>query len=127
MKNDKICVILSSFSKEEMRAFEKFIISPYFAHRRDVSGYLRLLKEIHPQFDITHESFFSKLFPGEKFNERKLKNLAAELVKLAEQFLVQDYVRSDEFESRKFLVSAYRDKNLEKLFLKTQDELRSDI
>ena len=123
MKSDKICVLLSKFSKEELKSFEKLIISPYFGHRRNLTGYLGLLKKYHPDFDITHEEFFGKLYPGAVFNERKLKNLAAELVKLADEFLVHNYIRLNEEESEKFLSIQYKDKKLEKLFLKKQSEL----
>ena len=123
MKRDKICQILSKFSKEEMRSFEKLIVSPYFARRRNLSGYLGLLKKYHPEFEITHEEFFAKLYPGMEYNERKLKNLAAELVKLADEFLVHNFLRNHEEEQERFISIQYRDKNLEKLFLRKQNEL----
>src|SRR5947207_15117833 len=42
MKDSKIAGILSTFSKDEIKSFEKFIISPYFSHRRYVSGFFSL-------------------------------------------------------------------------------------
>lgn len=119
MKESKVAGILRTLSKDEMKSFERLIISPFFGSRRDVSGYLRVLKGYYPEFNVKKEVFFTKLFPGADYNERKLKNLGAQLIQLAEQFLVHNAIRIDKTEFNKQLAAQYQNRKNPRGFLNT--------
>lgn len=130
MNGSKLIYILRLFSKDEIKSFEKFIISPYFAVGRDVSGLYSILKKYHPQFDIEDlkkEAVYKKLFGNGKFNEKKLKNLSSDLTRLAEQFLVHESVKKDRTSAEKILAESYKIRNAEKLFLLTLNSLEKKI
>jgi len=122
MKKSKLIEIISTFSQEELKSFEKFILSPYFTRGRDVSGFFSQIKKIYPDFKsskINKEIFFNELFPGEKYNQKKLKNLSFELTYLAEQFLISESLKKNESEKELMLSIQYKDRGKRKLFANT--------
>jgi len=125
MKEIKLVQILRTFSKEEIKEFEKFVASPYFSRGRDLNPFYKLLKFYHPDFNnpnFTKEKIFRKLYPDEKYNkstaENVLRVLSSELTKLAEEFLSAELAKSNRFRNRINLLDALIDKNLDKLFAK---------
>jgi hypothetical protein len=126
MKESKLAEIIASFSKEELKSFEKFIASPYFSTGRDVSGLFSVFKKNYPDFNspaIEKKNIFSSLFPSEEYNEKKLKNISSDLTKLAEQFLVHSSLKSSETEYDRLLAIQYHERKIDKHFLITINSL----
>lgn len=122
MKKSKLIEIISTFSLEEMKSFEKFISSPYFSRGRDVSGFFSQIKKIYPDFQspkLNKEILFKELFPDEKYNQKKLKNLSFELTYLAEQFLISESLKKNESDKELMLAIQYKDRGKRKLFANT--------
>jgi len=125
MKESKLAEILRTFTHEEIKSFEKFIISPFFASKRDVKGFYSHFKCYYPDFNISMEDLFAKIFPGETYSEKKVRNLGSDLVKLAEEFIAYNSLRNDETGRRKLIASHYQKSNHDKLFLKALKELEA--
>src|SRR4030095_1577494 len=122
MKDSKLVYIFKSFTAEEMKSFQKFIISPYFSKERDINSLFGIIKKNYPSFDsdeLERENMFAKLFPGEEFSETKLKNMISVLSGLAEDFLVHNSLKLDPIFSQKILAKEYLERNNDKLFLST--------
>lgn len=122
MKKSKLIEILTTLSPAEMKSFEKFIASPYFSRGRDISGLFSKLKKHYPDFielDVEKENIFSEIFPGEKYNEKKLKNLSFELAHMAEQFLIVESIRKNDAEQEILLSIQYKNRSKRKLFSST--------
>lgn len=122
MRDSKLIEILRCFNPEEMKSFEKFVNSAYFSTGRDLSGLYILLKKSYPLFDqesLSKENLHKCLFPGQQYNDKRLKNHTSELTRLAERFLTIKAIETDEPESAKLLTTEYRKRNNEKLFLRT--------
>lgn len=130
MQDSKLLEILKTFSSKEWKDFEKFVNSPYFSSGRDVSGIYALLKKYYPQFtseNLNKEKVFASLFPKEKFNEKKLKNITSDLTKIAEQFLVFERLASNEITFDETLARVYKGKKNDKLFLRTLNLLEKKL
>ncbi|MBS1513804.1 MAG: hypothetical protein JSS63_02155 [Bacteroidetes bacterium] len=130
MRDSKLVEILKVFSAKEWKEFEKFVASPYFSSGRDVSGFYSILKKNYPDFtseSLIKENIFSSLFPKEKFNDKKLKNISSDLTKMAEQFLVHERLAADETLFEETLAKVYKDKKNDKLFLKTLNSLERKL
>ncbi|MEO8210355.1 MAG: hypothetical protein ABI840_07315 [bacterium] len=119
MKNSKIVKILKTFSKEELKEFEKFTASPYFARGRNLVLFLNEIKKFYPSFThekFTNECIFNKLFPGKKFESKSsnnlIKTLSYELLKMCEEFLIQTDFKSDINSRNYYLLNKYREKKL---------------
>ena len=95
MKTSKLFTILKTFTDDEMKRFEKFIISPYYNNGRNFKPIYSYLKKLHPDFPqkkLTDEAIFKKLFPGKKYDiksaPRNIKVILSRLTKLAEEYLI---------------------------------------
>ncbi|HLT24370.1 MAG TPA: hypothetical protein VK004_04530 [Ignavibacteria bacterium] len=130
MKSSKLIQILSTFSKEELIAFEKFIISPFFSIGRDVTGLFSALKKHYPDFPelyLEKQRIYSELFPRENYNDKKLKNLMFDLNRQAEAFLIHYKLRSDSLMSEKLLASQLRKRMLERPFISTMNLIEKKL
>lgn len=121
MRNSKLIEILKTFSKEELKSFKKFIISPYFTVR-NVEGLFTIIKKYHPEFNserLTKKAVYEKLFPSEPYNEKKLKNLVVDLTRLAEKFIVYNSLDAQPNEYDRFLAAEYKNRKNDRLFFRT--------
>lgn len=130
MQDSKLIEVLKVFSAKEWKDFEKFVNSPYFSTGRDVTGLYNILKKHHPEFTsdkLDKEKVFSSLFPGEAFNEKKLKNITSDFTGMAEQFLVNEALALNDELFDETLASVYKDKKSDKLFLRTLNSLEKKL
>lgn len=130
MNKSKIVQILQCFSPKEIKDFEKFVASPYFNTGRNAEGLFNILKEYYPDFesnDLDREVVFKKLFQGEKFVEKKFKNVTSALTQLADRFLVNEKLKRDPVEFELLLFKEYWDRENYKPFLNTLNSLEKKI
>jgi hypothetical protein len=114
MINSKLILLLKSFKKKEMKAFELFINSPLFNKNADVINLLSILKKSDPQFDsktLTHAKMSHMLF--KKIDVTKFRYVMTDLTKLLERFIAyQSYLEEED----DFLIKAYQSRGLNKYF-----------
>ena len=134
MKDTKLIQILKTFTKEEIKEFEKFVASPYFSRGRNLKPLFKILRTSHPHFNnpiFTYESIFKSLYPEEKNNKLRAENvlrvLSSELVKLAEEFLTYEQMKSNKLRMRNILLEVYINKKLNKQFVKLYSETQNDL
>lgn len=133
MKKTKLIEILSTFSKDEIKEFEKFVASPFFSLGRDLKPFYKILKSYYPDFNnanFTYERIFKKLYPAEKYNKLKADNvlrvLSSDTVKLAEEFLIYGEFKSKKLRNRVSLLDILITRNLNKMFVKLYSETQKD-
>lgn len=117
----KLYEILSSFTKDELKEFGKFLESPYFTNNLSAKKFFDALKPYHPRYDtaqISNEKIYAKIFPKRKFNQQILSNLRSEMLSLAEEFFYISSVRSDKLKKNISLLRALASKDLDKRFTK---------
>jgi hypothetical protein len=96
MRNLKLIELLKAFEKKEIKEFEKFVASPFFNKGRN---YLPLLKEIirfYPAFDnekMTKQYIYKRLYCGNKYSEKTMKNMLSALLSLSEKYLVHSKIQ----------------------------------
>ncbi|HEY3252131.1 MAG TPA: hypothetical protein VGK25_13555, partial [Ignavibacteria bacterium] len=126
MHNKKISIleILKTFSKNELKEFEKFIKSPYFIKNLKVSpnALFKLYKELlkyYPHFDenkLNKRNLFEKIYPESVYKDEIMRNLISALVRLAEDYMSYSLFKNDEFERKKYLLLNLNKHKLDKLF-----------
>ncbi len=129
MKESKLIEILSSLSRDEFKSFEKMAFSPYFAIR-DVKPLFRALKPHYPEFpknEIERTEIYKQVFPGEEYNEKKLKNLVIDLTRLAEELLIDISATANESESIRMIANQFKERKRDKLFLRTLNILENKL
>lgn len=92
MKNSKLIKILKTFSKEEIKEFEKLINSPFFSTGRNLLPFFKAVKRFYPDFNddrLTDEHIFKFLYPGKPYKKSTMGKLNADLMKLGLEYLKQ--------------------------------------
>jgi len=131
VKSDLIS-LLKTFSKNEIKEFDKFLRSPYFTEGKNIRHkilytYFCKLKKFYPEFsssECSKEYIYNLLYPGKIYDDNKFRKLNSDLTSLAENFLVQLELEKDGFKKREYLLNNLSPRKLDKLFLKKADECR---
>src|ERR1051326_3937640 len=121
MLDHQIIEILKTFKDEELKNFRNFIISPYFNTSDAVVKMYDALVTFYPGFpseDLSKESLYAAIKPGMKYNDSTTRNLLADLLKLAENFLNQSNWEKKNNELKTNLLSELTNRNQPKLFWK---------
>jgi len=125
MKETKLINMLRTFSKEEMKQFEKFVDSPF--HNRGVSclPLLKELKKYYPEFSnkkLNSENLYRKLYPGKPFKKQVMWNLTSAMEKMTDDFLIQVALKRDEFTKHSLLLLELSSKPIPKYYYKKLKE-----
>lgn len=129
MQNFKLFQILAQFDKLEQNRIRKFIQSPYFNKDRVVLALFELMaEEINdPTNKIwTKEKIWDALVPELPYDDARLRKYQSDLLKLVEQYLIQQEFENDSFTAQTYLLRSIRKKKLKKLHnstLKTVKEI----
>lgn len=115
MKDTRLLKLIRTFTKEELKSFEKFLQSPFLRPARDTTGLYNYIIKNFPEYDpdnLDKKKIYKKLFPGEDYNEKKITNLIFDLTKAAEDFLALSTLMEDETELLLYLSRGYKEKKL---------------
>lgn len=121
MKDTKLIYTLKTFTKDDLKLFEKFVASPFFNKGRNYLPLLAELRKFHPEYEneiLTYEYIYKKLYPGRKFNKQVMWNQVSEFEKLATEFLLQTGLKNNRIERFIILFDELSKRNLNKHVLK---------
>lgn len=131
MHKSKPIQILKNFSVWELKDLEKFIGSDFYSGNDMLRQVFKLLKKEHPKFEspvLEKEKLFKKLFPGEPYEESKLRYLFSDLAKLIEEFIIIKELSADPIRKKLLLMDYYRRHDLEKYFNQVfEDSVKSQL
>ena len=126
MNNSKIVSVLRTFSKIEMKEFEKFVSSSYYNKGRNYLPLMAVLKKFHPKFDddkLTPQYIYGILFPGKEFNRQIIWNQTSSLFHLAEEYLAHHWLKRNLFEKDALISGEYKNRKLAGLHLNKIKEM----
>ena len=90
--SNKLANRLSALPPEDLKLFRKFLQSSWFNGSQVVLNIFDKIKNHYPHFDspkLEYRSIFKKVFPKEKYNEKKLRNYLSNLTVCVEKFMAQ--------------------------------------
>ncbi len=90
IKKNKLIIVLSSFSKEELKQFKKFVYSPFHNENNQVRRLLDYLIKWYPNFEqkrITYKQIFKAIKPDSVDEKRFVIRLCSRLFKCIEDYL----------------------------------------
>ncbi len=129
MENTKLVKLLRTFSKDEFRDFENFILSPFFNNGSYLVKFFDEIKKYAPKFSNRHftkEKIFANLQPSAKYNDAYMRKLISNLTKLTDEFLAYSVFEGKDNEKQLVLLQQYRQRGLdtefEKLFAGTEEK-----
>ncbi len=123
MIKNKAYQVIATFNTAEMKAFELFLLSPYYNSNKAVIKLFELImKHIQkaPVKPLLEEELFTRIYPAKKYNYGIMKNLLSELFGLCEKFLAVQPHEEDqniEFEEAIRRLRNFNFRSLDKLFL----------
>lgn len=130
MQNTRLIELLKFLSDDEISAFGRFVSSPYYNRLKMVTKLFHLLKKHHPHFDtpqIKKEKIFKKLYPGQRYNDAKIRNLSSDLHELVLNYLKEIALEKSYFNQNIFLLHELSDRGIPKLFEKIYDKTKKQI
>lgn len=108
--------LFTALDKSERRAFQKFVASPFFNGRPQLSPFLDYFVKTN---EPSAEAAFQAAFPKEKFDVVKFRLTLSQLYKLAERFLAHQEIAQKATFPDLALAISYRKKGLDKHFHRT--------
>ncbi|MEO8512974.1 MAG: hypothetical protein ABI543_05415 [Ignavibacteria bacterium] len=126
MQDTRVISLIKSFSKEDMKSFEKFIASPYFNTVKNNITFFKVLKNFYPDFNdtkFTAEYLFEKLYKGKPFNRQMMWNFTSGFEKLVQEFLTQTSLNKTKLEKYILNIKELESRNLDKHFSTKMDEM----
>ncbi|MEM9820373.1 MAG: hypothetical protein AAF985_04855 [Bacteroidota bacterium] len=129
MKNSSLTQLLAALSKKEHRALGKWLRSPFFNQRKDVIQLYDYFNQVGQVADqsLDKPSVFAHLFPGESYNDSKLRHTMSFLLRQIKHFLAYQKWQSRPCESTIAEVEAMRQYDQETLFYKTVDTVNKHL
>ncbi|MBK8983699.1 MAG: hypothetical protein IPM38_15620 [Ignavibacteria bacterium] len=115
MTNSKLIPVLKSFSKEEIKEFDKFLNSPYFGCKKFVLNFYRELAKLYPLFSeikTDKKKLFAKLYGGKKYNDGLMRRIISDLIRYAEEYLKLKNFRGNKIFQNQCLLNELRKRNL---------------
>ncbi len=106
MYTHELINLFKTFSDKELMKFGKFLNSPYFNNRKQLSRLYRVLRKFHPNYEgirFTKENLFKLIYGNIKFNDSTFRNLMSDLLLQAMQFVKQEGIEDNEIESSFYL------------------------
>jgi len=125
MISAKLVSVLKSFSHEETREFEKFLLSPFFNTNKSYVKFYKGLLKFHPDYKselLTSENIYGRMFAGKPYSKQTMWNLSSGLEKLAEEFLTQLSLIKKPLEKFNLIIDEFRMRLLGRHFNKKLSE-----
>ncbi len=127
LSETRLVKLLLGFSKAELKQLADFVRSPYFNKNENLIKLYTFIQAYAPRFK--HKSFtfnlaFERLFPDQVYKKERIIKLCSKLMKLAEQFVIQQQVAKKEMKSKLLLLDYYNKVNQNSLFEATLKNIR---
>lgn len=122
MENSQLISILRTLDKRERREFRKWLASPFLNQRQDVMDlyeYVTTADHLEQDKFLEKEKIFRKIFPGESFDDARMRQVAHFLLKQLENFLAYQEINTEPRHMPLALARALRKRKLSKSFLRT--------
>lgn len=121
MQDSKLIQFYQTLKKEEYKAWEAFVQSPFFNTNTSIIKLCKLLKKYQGNFthkNLTREKVYHKIY-SEPYNDLKMRKLMSATVKLLEKYWVHQKVETDTFQYENHLAENYYDRALYQEFEKS--------
>ncbi len=130
MNKSNLILLFSTFSKAEVKDFKKWLLSSYHNQRQDVIKLTSIIfdkNELRPADSLEKEKVYQLLMDGNPYDDAKMRQAMYFLLKNAEEYLLYKYYHKDEIKNKIALSDIYKQRQLDKVFLKNIDEVENEL
>jgi len=127
MEKTTLFQLYASLTNKESKQFARYISSPFFNTNQTVIELNHLLAgHVHGRKKLkSKEDLYDKLFPGQAYNDLRLRHIFSDLLKLLKSFLAYKVFEESPLEQQMVLLRSYRQRDLHKQFEKTLNQLEN--
>ena len=121
MKNSRLYLIFSQLGTIECRSLAQFVRSPYHNRRPELVVLCDLLiknSQLKDQIPGTRKYYYGKIFPGEPYDDKKMRYTISFLNKVVKQFLAIEQLKEDKISEQRLVTKALRRKGLSDIYEK---------
>ncbi len=118
MKETKLYQSLAVLNVYELNRFNKYIRSPYFNRNERYIRYFEILEPaLREEGPVPgREEVWVQLYPGKKYDDRKMRKFTSDLLKLLEAFLAQERYEANPLHQANYLLDAVATKKIDVLY-----------
>ena len=130
MRKTKLVSLLKTFSKQEIYRLDDFVKSPFFNKNKNVINLCEAVLPYWPEFnsvEFTEENIFSIIFPKEKFDYFKIKNVISDLYALTTDFLKFSISQSRHPDNEINLLNALHDRRLDNIYTQRERKIKQHL
>lgn len=130
MNRSILIPVLKSFSKDEIKDFQKFLDSPFFGCKKFVLNYYRVLIKYYPDFkadDIKKEKIFGIVYKDKKYNDDLNRRIISDLIRFSEEYMSYINFRSNKAFRSSCSLNELRNRKLDNLFRIRSETLMKKI
>lgn len=127
MHSSNLFETLATFDKDEFKDLGDIVRSPFFNTNKSLVALYDLIKKYHPDLSnkaLIKENAFKKLFPGEEYNDNRMRLLIHRLNSLTEELMIQQNVAENDYWPKIFLLGELKKRRLFKSYEKHLKEAR---
>ncbi len=130
MQKSKLVILLKALNAEEFRQFYRYLKSPFFTKSKEVIQFYDYIRRFYPDFTdskLDRIAIFTALYPKEKFNGPRIRNLVLKITKILEEYLIYLEYQQNDFQKKKLLTHIYGKRNVNVIFKQKTEELLADL
>lgn len=119
MHQKKVIILLKTFLPEERKAFDSFVVSPFFNKNARIITLWKCLQKFAPDFHpekLTQDVAHSAVFKDMEFQEKRLDRLLQKLLKIVEAFIVHYQIKQKTEISSPVLLDWLASRKVNRLF-----------
>ena len=130
MINSQLIELLGTFRRKEWIEATKFVKSPFHNSREDVIQLLVYLKKVLPQGlekKLKKEVVFNVLYPGERYDEKKIRYLMSFLYQIMQDYLAYTQWKENDLQVQNKLLHSLRLRGLQRSFTSMSNRLEKEF
>lgn len=128
MLNTSVISVFRTFSNEELKKFEDFLLSPYYNKKSAIINLFSVIKKYDPFYnspDLERKKIWKKLYKNKDFNYGVMKNLIYDLGKCADIFIELQNFEKDEKLRGIILMQEKMERNLNSSYEKSMKSYKN--
>jgi hypothetical protein len=126
LSKSRLVQLLQLLEARELERFALFLQSPYHVQSPKPGLLLGVLQENHPAYDdpaLQPALIWSRLFPGQAYQQQPFKDLMSQLSRLLKRFLALENLQKSPYDWDQQLLQALAERKAEKQFLQHRKAL----
>lgn len=130
MFGSKLMDMLGSLSNKELKKFSEYVYSPLFNKNNKLLSFIDYIVENSSNYQseaYSKSKVHEKLFPGEAYNDQKVRDMMSYMSRLLEDFLAYQSITDDPVRVKMYLLKSLRERGLNKDFEKLERETRKAL